>query len=495
MRVLLVYSNRSHDLIAAPPIGLAYVATATRAAGHDVRVLDLLLPRRPLPLLAAAVREHRPDVVGFSVRNIDNVVHQRLRPHLDELRGQIAVVRRQSSARIVLGGAAVSILGAKALDHADADAAVLGEGEVAFPALLAALESGRGMAGVAGVVCRDGTQATSAPLARLASFGASGLESWIDWRRYARRGAPWPIQSRRGCPQTCSYCAYPSIEGHASRLRPAGDVVDEIEAVARRMRPRAFEIVDSTFNVPEAHALAICEEIVRRGLTVTLSATGVTPLGTSRELFALMRRAGFRSMLITPEAGSDVMLENLHKGFRMEDVRRTAALVRESGIASAWFFLMGGPGETPATVEETVAFAERELSFRRCSTVFMTGIRVLPGTPLALAGRAAGWLPREEDLTEPVFYFSPDVSEKLILERINAAIRVNPCIVHAAEEGGSLWERIFDSSLYALGFAPPYIRYLSLLLRFPPMAAVRARFPPVTASRPAPGVRVVPAPA
>jgi len=253
--------------------------------------------------------------------------------------------------------------------------------------------------------------------------------------------------------------------------------------------------VDSTFNVPEAHALAICEEIVRRGLTVTLSATGVTPLGTSRELFALMRRAGFRSMLITPEAGSDVMLENLHKGFRMEDVRRTAALVRESGIASAWFFLMGGPGETPATVEETVAFAERELSFRRCSTVFMTGIRVLPGTPLALAGRAAGWLPREEDLTEPVFYFSPDVSEKLILERINAAIRVNPCIVHAAEEGGSLWERIFDSSLYALGFAPPYIRFLSVLLRFPPMAAVRARFPPVTASQPAPGVRVVPAPA
>ena len=110
MRVLLVYSNQARDLLPAPPIGLSYVAGATRRAGHDVRAFA-------------------PEVVGFSVRNIDNVVSQRPVWHLGELARMLVVVRRESRAPIVLGGPAVSILGAAALTRLDADFAVVGEGE------------------------------------------------------------------------------------------------------------------------------------------------------------------------------------------------------------------------------------------------------------------------------------------------------------------------------------------------------------------------------
>ena len=143
MRVMLIYSNRTRLMEPAPPIGLSYVATAARQAGHDVRFVDLMMSREPLAELRAALNEFKPEVAGFSVRNIDNIVAQRPSWHLDEVREMIAAVRAHSAARVVLGGPAVSILGATALERLDADFVVVGEGETAFPRLLSAL-AGRG---------------------------------------------------------------------------------------------------------------------------------------------------------------------------------------------------------------------------------------------------------------------------------------------------------------------------------------------------------------
>lgn len=475
MRVLLVYSNRTRDLILPPPIGLSYVASATRRAGHAVRFLDLLTARDPQAALRDALRDFRPEAVGISVRNIDNVVHQRLRTHLGELARFIALIRAATGGRvpIVLGGPAISILGSAALKHVDADYAVRGEGEITFPALLAALEAGRDPTDIPGVCMRDGTLVTDTPPARLPEIGASGMQDWIDWRPYRRHGGTFAIQTKRGCPMPCNYCTYPDIEGRGFRRRAADDVVDEIEAVQRALAPRTFEFVDSTFNLPERHALDICEAIVRRGLRVRLTTMGINPRGASPELFALMKRAGFNSMMITPEAGNDTMLRNLDKGFDMQDVRGTAQRARASGLHSTWFFMLGGPGETRATVDETLRFVEQELRGPPFMSVFVTGIRMLPGSRLAQAHAAPA-----ADLVQPAFYFSPQVSEAWMLRRINETIRRQPNVVHAAEEGGST-ERLMHRALYWLGVAPPYWRFLPRLLGFPPLHALRRRRPSV----------------
>src|SRR5690348_5475751 len=86
MRVMLVYSNRTRIMEPAPPIGLSYVATATRRAGHGVRFVDLMVSRDPRVELSQALLEFRPDVVGFSVRNIDNIIAQRVSWHWNETR-------------------------------------------------------------------------------------------------------------------------------------------------------------------------------------------------------------------------------------------------------------------------------------------------------------------------------------------------------------------------------------------------------------------------
>jgi radical SAM superfamily enzyme YgiQ (UPF0313 family) len=307
------------------------------------------------------------------------------------------------------------------------------------------------------------------------------MERWIDWPAYERRGGTWAIQTKRGCTLRCSYCAYPGIEGHAIRARPAAEVADEIERVAAAVGPRAFEVVDSTFNVPTDHAVALCEEIIRRRLDISLAATGVNPAGVTPGLFPLMRRAGFNSMMITPEAASDTMLRNLRKGFGAEQVRRTATLARQSGIASAWFFMLGGPGETHETVEETVSFAERHLDWSGCLSIFVTGIRVLPGTELAEQVASGGGRAANGDLAEPAFYLSPAVDEEWVLRRISAAIGRCPATVHAAEEGRSGYARVLDRALHLLGVAPPYWRFLPMLLRCQPVPALRRRATPIGA--------------
>lgn len=406
LRVLLVYSNRTRILEPTPPIGLSYVATATRAAGHEVRFVDLMVSGNTHADLRRSLTEFQPDVVGISVRNIDNVVAQRVAWHLDELDAILATVRANSAARIVLGGPATSILGPVALERLDADFAIVGEGEVAFPELLSALATRRGFGGISGLCYRDHGRITSIPPLRQETFGSSGMEEWIDWRAYERGGGTWAIHTKRGCPLQCLYCNYPVMEGHRLRQRDAVAVVDEIEQVLATVGPRTFEFTDSTFNVPESHARGFCEEVIRRKLRVNLSAVGINPLTMSEELFRLMKRAGFISLVISPDSASETMLGNLRKGFTAGQVRDTARWARESGIRCTWFFLFGGPGETNATAEETVSFVEEHLNWKRFLTVMMTGVRILPGTDLARHAVATGYISADRDLCDPMFYFS-----------------------------------------------------------------------------------------
>jgi hypothetical protein len=157
----------------------------------------------------------------------------------------------------------------------------------------------------------------------------------------------------------------------------------------------------------------------------------------------------------------------------MQDVRRIARHARDSGLHSTWFFMLGGPGETRATVNETLRFVEQELRGPQFLSVFMTGIRMLPGARLSRAHAAP-----DADLVQPTFFFSPLVSEAWMLRRINETIRHQPNVVHAAEEGGAT-ERLLHRALYWLNVAPPYWRFLPRLLALPPLHALRRRRPSV----------------
>ena len=495
MRVLLVYSNQSRELVPAPPVGLSYVATATRAAGHEVRLLDLAFSQSLEQELAAGIADFAPDVVGLSIRNIDNVILQRFESPREALQAQIRIIRQLALGKdglpvpLVLGGPAVSILAERSLDFFGADYAVVGEGEEAFPTLVTALERGTPLDDVAGLCWRKDGVLTRNPTQLLRCFAQSGMEDWLDWGAYQKLGGTWALQTKRGCPMRCSYCVYPLIEGRRIRPRDPVEVVDEIERVLRetaapgKTRPKTFEFVDSTFNIPASHAIEICQEIIRRKVKANFTTMGLNPRDVPPELLPLMKRAGFNSVMITPEAACQTMLDNYSKGFTMADVENTLKQVKASGIKSMWFFMLGAPGETMDTCAETIRFVQERLTGRKFVSVIFTGIRIHPDTVLARQAIEGGYINADTDLAETVFYVSPEIDERKVLDLVNAAIMKNPCIVHAAEGGTSDFQRILYRVLNTLGVAPPYWRYLPEMLSFPPLHYMRSRHPMLTAGQ------------
>ena len=394
------------------PNGLACVAAALDAAAHDVRVADLCFSRHPHEDAAAAARDFHPDVIGLSVRNIDNSDLVALQHYTPEAAGLLRTLRAAApTASVIAGGAAFGVAPDSLFRELGVDYAVAGDGERATVAIMESLAAGRTPGDIPGVVRRDGERIVITPPggdADIDSLPETHMNHWVDVRAYERRGGTVPIQTKRGCVFKCIYCTYLNVEGWGYRLRDPERVVDEMAALRRDAGVRNFEFVDSTFNAPPRHAAAVCEAIVRRGLRVKLDTTNFTPAAVPPYLLAPMRRAGFRWLGITAESASDPVLERLGKGFDAACVRRVAEEVERAGMGVLWIFLVGGPGETRATLQETLRFAAWRMS--RGDAVYLTvGLRIYPGTRLQRIAIDEGVIAQDDTLLLPRFYFSHDL--------------------------------------------------------------------------------------
>jgi radical SAM superfamily enzyme YgiQ (UPF0313 family) len=408
--VLLVSANRERQPYPVVPNGLACVASALDARGHEVRFLDLCFARDPLRAVERAAIQFDPGIVGVSIRNIDNSDSIALRHYTPEAKSVFEAIRRSApNARLIAGGAAFGVAPEALFKELGVDYAVAGDGERAAVSLVDALIEGSDVPPIPGLVrAVDDTIHFCPPSedADLDSLPAPRLDRWIDLARYERHGATVPIQTKRGCVYRCVYCTYRNVEGFGYRLRDPESVADEIAGLKSRARVHHFDFVDSTFNSPPGHAAEVCEAIIRRRIDVQLDTTNFTPAAAPAELLDAMRRAGFRTLGITAESASDSVLERLEKGFNAAKVRETAERVERSGMKTLWIFLVGGPGESAKTLAETLAFASWRLE--RGDAAYVTvGLRIYPGTTLHRIAESEGVVARGDSLLDPVFYFSP----------------------------------------------------------------------------------------
>jgi anaerobic magnesium-protoporphyrin IX monomethyl ester cyclase len=312
---------------------------------------------------------------------------------------------------------------------------------------------------------RDGTVAFTPPGedADLDSLPQPALHRWIDLARYQRHGATIPIQTKRGCVYKCVYCTYRNVEGWGYRTREPELVADEIQELKIRAGVQHFDFVDSTFNSPPGHALQVCEAITRRQLGVQLDTTNFTPATASPELLGAMRAAGFRSLGITAESASDSVLAKLEKGFTAAKVREVAERVEKFGIKTLWIFLMGGPGETAKTVEETLAFAAWRLG--RGDAVYLTvGLRIYPGTTLHKIAIAEGTVPAGSSLLDPTFYFSSAIQFDWTVARLKRFAANHPRFMFSADSR-SLVLPYLTRAASILRLPRPHWQYMGLFQR------------------------------
>jgi len=465
--VLLVSTNRERQPYPVVPNGLACVASALDAAGHQVRFLDLCFAKDAVESARRAAHSFRPDIVGVSVRNIDNSDSIALRHYTPEARDILRALRKAApAAKVIAGGAAFGVAPEALFRDLEVDYAVAGDGERASVALVDALSSGDPIENLPGLVRdRNGTVVFTPPGedADLDSLPRPALHRWIDLARYQRHGATIPIQTKRGCVYKCVYCTYRNVEGWGYRTRLPELVADEIAELKNKAGVRHFDFVDSTFNSPPGHALQVCEAITRRKLDVQLDTTNFTPAAASSELLRAMKTAGFRSLGITAESASDPVLEKLEKGFNAAKVREVAERVEKHGIKTLWIFLIGGPGETRQTLEETLAFAKWRLE--RGDAVYLTvGVRIYPGTTLHRIAIAEGVVPPTSTLLDPAFYFSSDLDFDTTVARLKRFAADHPRFMFSADSRSVVLPYLTRAAA-VLHLPRPHWQYMGLFQR------------------------------
>jgi radical SAM superfamily enzyme YgiQ (UPF0313 family) len=402
MRVLLISSNTERINMVTIPLGLGLVAAATRRAGHDVTFLDLLNEKDPDAAIHRAIEAARPDVIGISVRNIDDQNRDNPRFLLEQVKPVMDACRASTQAAIVLGGAGYSIFPEAALAYLGADLGVSGDGEAVFPLLLERLQAREDPSDIPGV----GVRGRPFKGERLFPSDLDAFPLWdeaLDSLSDAADPGLWiPIQSRRGCPNDCSYCSTASIQGRRIRVRSPRQVVERVALLAQAGF-RRFYFVDNSFNIPESHALEICRWL--KELTPGAAWRCILyPHRVGEELVRAMAEAGCAEVALGFESGSERILREMNKRFTPDDVRAASEILAAHGIRRMGFLLLGGPGETRETVEESLAFAD-SLHLDLLKTT--VGIRIYPGTPLARRAVRDGMVSGESDLLSPRFYLAP----------------------------------------------------------------------------------------
>jgi hopanoid biosynthesis associated radical SAM protein HpnJ len=196
----------------------------------------------------------------------------------------------------------------------------------------------------------------------------------------------------RGCKSRCTFCLWPqTVGGHRYRTRSVGNVIDELKwATAAMPKVKEFFFDDDTLtdNIPHVEALA--REIGKLGITWACNAKANVPRATLK----IMRDNGLRLLVVGYESGNQQILHNIKKGMLIDVARRFTKDCHELGITLHGTFILGLPGETRETIEETIRFAA-EINPH---TIQVSLAAPYPGTFLYKQAMENGWLQQDADV-------------------------------------------------------------------------------------------------
>ena len=413
----LINTNRMTPPIA--PIGLDYLAGAVRAAGHAVDLVDLCLADDPDSVIADYFSSRQPNLVGLSLRNVDDCFLAGSAWFVPDLRETVLRIRAVSDAPIVIGGVGYSIFPREILESCGADFGIHGDGERAVVELLGELGGRRRFDRVDGLVWRENGTVHANPPALVSPAGTAGNRDAVDNQTYFRLGGQIGLETTRGCNRRCIYCPEPRIKGSVCRPRNPRLVADEVESLLAQGID-VLHLCDSEFNIPLAHARAVCEEFIRRGLGRRIrwyAYLAVVPFDESlaRDMF----KAGCVGINFTGDSASAAMLAAYAQRHTPEDLARTVRLCRENGITVMIDLLLGGPGETAETAAESIRFVKR---IEPDCVGAGLGVRLYPETEVLAILAAQGPLEHNPgirrkydgpiDLLRPTFYVSPGLGDR-----------------------------------------------------------------------------------
>ncbi len=441
MKILLISSNIASTPYSVYPLGLSMVAASLKDSGHDVRQFDFLASNHSKEALVKEIKGFSPQVIGVSIRNIDNVNLLNEQRYIDAVADIVKEIRMNTKAKVILGGSAFSIMPEAILNKVGADFGIVGEGESLILDFIKEIEKGN--------IPKERIMRSQPHLQGEEIPSACYDERIMQF--YLKSGNVASLQTKRGCTHKCIYCSYPVLEGAKIRSRSAKEVVNDIERLIKEHSAKYIFFTDSVFNDDQGEYLKVLKEMKSRGISIPWTAF-FKPSKMSDEEMSLMQSTGLKAAEIGADAPSDITLKSLGKSFSFRDIIECNDMFGKFNIATAHYFMFGCPGETRKAVLEGV---DNIKSLKKTVSFIFMGIRILPNTPLAKLAEKEGIISGGQDLFEPVYYISPSIERKWLEITLTEAFKgMRNCVfppdaldsslafLHKLGYSGSLWDML-----------------------------------------------------
>jgi len=336
------------------PIWLAY-ATGLLEQRHDVKLVDASARGLSCPKIVEDVVSFNPDIL---------VVDSSYTSWRNDLEVVDEIKRAVPESYAVVVGPSTSVYGQSYMQNDSVDAVI--EGEFDFPLLdlASVLEEGGKLEKISSLTWKDDGRIRKNPNRELTSSVDMDKLPWVSKvyknhlvvHDYFLSSALYPeiqIIAERGCPYLCTFCEWPQIfTKHKYRSRGVDNVIGEMRWIRDNL-PDVKEIVfeDDTFTIDRRWVNEFCDRLIKDHLDFTWSAQ--IRADVEYELLVKLRRAGCRLVIVGFESGSNAVLSAMKKGITVEQSRSFGRAAKRAGILIHGDFIIGMPGETKKTIEET----------------------------------------------------------------------------------------------------------------------------------------------
>ncbi len=396
MKVLLVSANTLTEPYPVYPLGLDYVAAAIDN-DHEVQIADMNVLKGYEPLIEMVGR-FSPDIIGISLRNIDNTDTTDPRGFIKIYSELIDVIKSHSRALIVLGGSGLTLFPFEAMAALNADYGVVGEGE-RLALLLEALENQKDAGAIPGIITPDSRKPIPAPWNK--KFVRNFHKDYSHLSYYLKNGGILNLQTKRGCSFKCIYCTYPHIEGRQHRLIAPAEIADSAVSLQEAGAKYLF-ITDAVFNSDFSHNIQVARAFKKAGVSIPWGAF-FAPIKPPEDYFQIMAEAGLTHVEFGSESLSNHILASYRKPYQVHHVFNAHQAAIAAGLHVAHYFLLGGPGENADTLNETLSGVD---DLNKAVLFFFCGMRIYPYTALYDIAVKEGQITKNQVLLEPVFYCS-----------------------------------------------------------------------------------------
>ena len=351
MRVLLINPCYPISETPSPPLGLAFLAAAMEVDGIEVQILDLVVYPYTKELLAKTLKAFDPQFVGATAVTMN----------FNHAAGVIRDVKALAPDILtVMGGPHVTFCARETLETCpQIDFIVLGEGEETLVELVRAYQNGSPWGNIKGLAYQEqGRPVLTEPKDPIQDIDSlpEPARHLIPLGRYRALGLPISMTTSRGCPFKCIFCVGRKMVGARVRYRNPRKIVDELVYLST-LGFHQINIADDLFTASKKHCLAVCDEIIRRQLKIQW--TSFARVDTvSRPALERMKQAGCTAVSFGVESGSPEILKTIKKGITLDQVVHAVSMCNDIGVTPQASFILGLPGETLQTLQQTVAFAE-----------------------------------------------------------------------------------------------------------------------------------------